>query len=457
MNIKYLPVYFLVFVSLTLSAQDLSQDDGLSVQAMSLKDCMEYALDNSEKIAIKETEIDDARIARRDAILNAFTPGISAGTNAYSNFGRSVDPQTNTYVSTTSFSNGYSVSGGLTLFNGFEAINNIKIANTSLQMGIDRETMMRDEICLATMEAFCNAVYYKELAGIIESQVKTMQETLELVRKQEELGMKGYADVVQTEADLADMEYNLITTRNQYGDALVTLKDIMFWDPEKELVIDSRSMDGRIFPNEEESLQEISEFASEHNPSVRIAKATMDNAALDLRIAKWKLTPRLSLNGGWSTSYYTYPGQEGYTAIPFRNQLRNNSGEYIQVSLSIPIFDALSHFSNLKKKKNAFTRATAEYDIAKREVRAEVARAIQDRDGAESALNQAYKRENVQEQAWEMNMKKFNQGLISPIDFRKASDSYMNAKAERLNAYLRLHLKSSVVKYYNGISYINQF
>ena len=33
----------------------------------------------------------------------------------------------------------------------------------------------------------------------------------------------------------------------------------------------------------------------------------------------------------------------------------------------------------------------------------------------------------------------------------------LNAKTERLNALLKWHLKSSVVKYYNGISYIDQY
>lgn len=443
---KYVSLSLAALVSLTAAAQE-----------MTLKDCMEYALENSAKVEIQQTEIDNARIARRDAILAAFTPSISAGTSVYTNFGRSVDPQTNTYVSTTSFSNGYSISGGIVLFNGFEAVNNIKIANTSLRMGIDRETLIKDEICLATMEAFFNVVYYKKLAQIIEGQVETMRSNLELMRRQEELGTKGYADVVQAEADLADMEYNLITGRNQYEDALITLKDIMFWEPERELEIDAESIEEQWVAAMDENLGELSEYASEHDPNVLIAKANMENAALDLRIAKWKFTPRISLNGGWSTSYFTYPGQEGYVASPFHNQFVNNGGEYVQLSLSFPIFDGLSTFSNLRKKKNAYRRATAEYDMAKREVRAEVARAVKDRDGAESALNQAYKRENVQEQAWAMNMKKYEQGLISPIDFRKAFDSYMSAKAERLNALLKWHLKSSVVKYYSGVPYINQF
>ena len=99
---------------------------GLAAQdVMSLKACMEYAVGNSARIRLQQTDIDDARIARRDAVLEAFTPSVSAGTYAYSNFGRSVDPETNTYVSTTSFNNGYSVGAGITLFNGFEAVNNI--------------------------------------------------------------------------------------------------------------------------------------------------------------------------------------------------------------------------------------------------------------------------------------------------------------------------------------------
>lgn len=74
-------------------------------EVMTLKDCMEYAVNNSAKIKIQQADIDDARIARRDAVLRAFTPEISAGAHAYSNFGRSVDPETNTYVSTTSLKN----------------------------------------------------------------------------------------------------------------------------------------------------------------------------------------------------------------------------------------------------------------------------------------------------------------------------------------------------------------
>ena len=46
--------------------------------------------------------------------------------------------------------------------------------------------------------------------------------------------------------------------------------------------------------------------------------------------------------------------------------------------------------------------------------------------------------------------------MISPIEFQTVSNAYLNAQAEQLNAMLQYYLKSSVVKYYKGISYLEQ-
>ena len=164
-------------VALGLASVAYGQD------VMTLKECMQYAVENSAKMKLQQMDVDDARVARRDASLRVFTPEVSAGTYAYSNFGRSVDPETNTYVSTTSFNNGYQVGAGITLFDGFSAVNNMKVSKTALKMGIDQEELTRDEICLATMEAYYNVVYFEQLAQILESQVQTAQDALTLAKK----------------------------------------------------------------------------------------------------------------------------------------------------------------------------------------------------------------------------------------------------------------------------------
>lgn len=426
---------------------------------MSLKDCMEYAVENAAQVQVQRTKVGDARLDRRDAILTAFTPSIEASTYGYYRWGRSIDPETNTYVTTTSLNNGWSVSAGITLFDGFSALNNIKIAKTSLSMGLTRERQEEDKVCLATMEAYFNVLYYTELVTILAEQVENAQSALTLASRQEELGVKGHADVVQMEADLADREYELVSARNSLADAKITLEDVMLWPVGEELVIDT-SLDSLDATTSGASgnviVEDIILKARASMPSVLVAKGALDNAKYALRTAKWQFLPTLGLYGGWSTSYYTYPGQVGYTPTPYWNQFTNNGGEYLQLSLSIPIYDRLSKFTKLSKRRNEYRRAAIEYDKSLRDVESEVRRAVSDCDGAESALLQAERRAGAQEEAYRLNSRKFEQGLISSIEYNTASSNYLKAKAERLNALLKWHLKRRVVSYYNGVRYIDQ-
>lgn len=426
---------------------------------MSLKDCMEYAVENAAQVQVQRTKVGDARLDRRDAILTAFTPSIEASTYGYYRWGRSIDPETNTYVTTTSLNNGWSVSAGITLFDGFSALNNIKIAKTSLSMGLTRERQEEDKVCLATMEAYFNVLYYTELVDILAEQVENAQSALTLASRQEELGVKGHADVVQMEADLADREYELVSARNSLADAKITLEDVMLWPLGEELVIDT-SLDSLDATTSGASgnviVEDIILKARASMPSVLVAKGALDNAKYALRTAKWQFLPTLGLYGGWSTSYYTYPGQVGYTPTPYWNQFTNNGGEYLQLSLSIPIYDRLSKFTKLSKRRNEYRRAAIEYDKSLRDVESEVRRAVSDCDGAESALLQAERRADAQEEAYRLNSRKFEQGLISSIEYNTASSNYLKAKAERLNALLKWQLKRRVVSYYNGVRYIDQ-
>lgn len=457
LGISVLTVLFLG-AGVSLEAQEAQK-------VMTLKDCMEYAVSNSTKMRIQQADIRDAQVERRSAILEAFTPSVSAGSYAYYNFGRSVDPETNTYKSTTSFQNGYQASGSITLFNGFQAVNNIKISKTAAAMGFSREEQTRDEICLATMEAYYNVVYYNQMVKAIEEEVTAAQKAVKLARKQEQMGQKGYADVVQIEADLAAKEYKLVNTRNMCNDALLTLKDIMFWPLDQQLEIDFSMVDDAALQNGEQLLSgrqisnskdELVENALNSLPAAYIAKGEMLNAKRALNTAKWQLLPSLNLNGGWSTSYFTYPDEKGYVATPFRNQFTNNMGEYIQLSMSIPIYGRLYRQATIAKKKNAYVRATAQYDQKVREIEAEVVRALQDKEGAGAAFLQANKQAQVQKEAYKYNTKKFEQGMISPIEYQTASGNWLAARAEQLNALLKYYLKASIVEYYNGIPYLEQ-
>jgi outer membrane protein len=428
----------------------------------SLKECMEYAISHSTKTRIQQAATGDAQLDRRDAALALFTPRISADVYAYYSFGRSIDPQTNTYFNTTSFHNNYGVSAGYDLFDGFKAVNNYKISKTGLLIAESLEKQVEADICLAVMEAYYNVVYYKRLSEVYEEQVSVAEQALTKARREEELGRKGHADVVQMEADLADQLYNLTYSNNMYQARKMTLEDLMFWPMDEDLDIVTEMPDqvghdasSSVIPGLTGNLtaEEVVDFALEHNPSIRIASWQELNARRELNTAKWQLLPSVSVYAGWSTSYYTY---QGAATSPYWNQFRNNGGEYVELSVSLPIWNRLSKHSSISRRRHALEKASAELDQKRRDVESEVRRAIQDRDGAEAAYLLACRKAEVQSEAYNLNLKKLEQGLLSPLEFQTAAANYLRARADEMNCLFQYLIKQAVVLYYNGIEYVNQ-
>ena len=412
---------------------------------MTLRDCIRYALSHSAEMRVLQADLDDAQLSRRNAVLNAFTPVVSGDVYAYSNFGRSIDPETNTYSTTTSFHNGFGVSAGITLFNGFRAVNNMKITKLAEATGVTRIQQSEDRIRLATMEAYCNVLYYTELLKTLQSQTETAETALRIAQRQKELGQKSPADVLQMEADLSDRRYRFIVCENQLQNAYITLKDIMLYPTEQPFSVTNVETDTML--SDVVRTMKVSQ-AAERLPAVIIAENEWQTARLALKTAKWQLLPSLSLYGGWSSTYFTYPGRADYVPVPYWRQLSDNGGEYVQLSLSIPIYDRLSRQTEIARRRNDCDRAEARYAQARQTVEAEIHRALADRDGAAAALRQAEQHASLQQQLCAMSAKQFEQGLISALDYRTVADNYLNATAELLNAKLQLFLKTWVVRYY---------
>jgi len=524
-NYSYFKKVFLVVLFGTFGPAGIAPAASQTVTAdavpgapMSLHDCMAYAVRHSTKMRTSAADRNDERAQRRQAIMQAFTPSVSASTYAYNNYGRNIDPETNTYNTVTSFHNGYSVSASLTLFDGFQALDNLRIATTTMKMGISRDEQTRDAICLATMEAYYNVLYYTSLAQVLTRQVETAEAMLRKAVREEELGQKSHADVVQMEAELAKKQFDLTSATNQHVDAMLTLKDVMYWPTGKELeirneksvsgeglgafgsidnyqlsIINRRQaeshqaclnrrqdeshqacLNGRGAKEEDEVNGRGAKEEDEVNgrgakeedkvnyqllsslPAAAIARGTLENARAALHTARWAYAPSVGLYGGWSTNYFTYPGMAGYMPTPFREQFRNNSGEYIQLSMSIPIFDRFSRRTTLRLRRNAVERAEAQYDQTMRDIENEVCRAVSDRDGAASAYRQAVHRAEVEEEAYALSRRQYEQGLISPLDYQTASQAYLSAQAERLGAQFKYQLKQSVVRFYSGTPYLEQ-
>ena len=131
-------------------------------------------------------------------------------------------------------------------------------------------------------------------------------------------------------------------------------------------------------------------------------------------------------------------------------------GEYVELGLTVPLYNRLKGISNIQKKKHAYNNAKLELDQKKMDIEMEVRRAVQDCEGASSAYLQSLKKSSLQEEAFKLNRKKLEQGLISPLEFQTSNNNYLKAKSDEMNSLFKYLIKKAVVKYYAGIEYINQ-
>ena len=122
-------IIFTTVLSFALAASIMAQN-----KIWSLDDCMRYAVENSPKVK-QQLYTNNTYKAEHQSAIASFLPSISTQVDAQYRFGRSVDPETNTYVNTSTFNNGYGVYASLPLFRGGQLINQWRLANVNRYMG----------------------------------------------------------------------------------------------------------------------------------------------------------------------------------------------------------------------------------------------------------------------------------------------------------------------------------
>lgn len=415
---------------------------------------MQYAVNHSPEMRLQQAVNDDRRIDRREASLS-FIPQISASTSGTANFGRMIDPETNMYTNTTTFSNSYGLSASMDIFNGFSAVNNLRIAKTAVLLGIEEEQIKKDEICLQVIQAYYNVLYYRGMVELAKEQLAESRETLEQARMQSELGLKSYADVLQIESDVAAKDFNLTQQENTLEQGILTLKTAMFYPFDEELPLTDiePSVLFSSFASDSDA-DSIVTAARGFLPAFKAEEFKVRSAEYDLKTARWSLVPYIYAQGGYSTGYVY---DKSYSINdPFWDQMSEKQGQYVGIGINIPIFNGLYKYNQIARKRNALATAEANRDIKYQQVEGEIRRAVQDMRGAAKEFISADKKAGALDISHHANTRKYEEGLMTVIELQTSSNNLLQAKAERLNCGLQYLLKERVVMYYKGITYLDQ-
>lgn len=410
-----------------------------------LDSCMTYAVEHATDV---KREVINARQRKQDyqKAVTDFLPSVAGGVQGQYAWGRNIDPETNTYNHVTTFNNYYQLYASLNVFDGFATINAFKQAKLARAYSTTAMQKVRDDKAIDVMQKFVDAAYAEASIQIASDKLAESKRLLGKMQRLYELGEKGRPDVVQMESQVAEDEYNLTHQKHVAQQSLLTLKSAMNFPVEEELrlVTNGKQVNESFLINHETVYQNFLNAS----PDVKSAEYEVEKARYDYKIAKGRLLPSLSLSGGISTNFYRNLSQGGQYE-GFASQFRNNRGEYLALTLSIPIYDNVAWHS-VKKARNDWQLAQVNLEETKRKLHDHIAQAVMDAEGYAKELYQMNKKVASDSLAYYMSSRKFEEGMLSTFDLHTAAQTLLESRIKQLQMQMLLVIKQRLVDYYQG-------
>ncbi len=414
-----------------------------------LHECMVYAVENAPKYKIQEELNQNLRRDQRDAALSLL-PSISGNVSGSYYAGRQASQEDNTYVTMTTFNNPYSLSGSMPVFNGFKAVSNLKVARMAKLQGVEESQRIEDEICLSTMQAYFNVLHSFGLVRLAREELLESNQRLKETSLKEELGLKGKADVLQIESEVATRDFTLTQQLNAWEENMLQLKEVMFYPIEQEIMIDTLVRPEMNLLGARESRDSIFKAALDFLPEARKAALEVESKKYLFQTSRLQLLPTLSLSASIGSSY------ANSSSMNFSKQYEAKLGKNIGLSMSIPLFSGLTRQSNITRARNNMRIAEYQQDQTLQQIEAAIQRAIQEMEGRYKEYVQAFKAVLSEEAAHAVNKRKYEEGLISILELQTSSNLLLTARVRQLNTLLEYQIKRREVAYYKGTPYIEQ-
>lgn len=444
--IKLYTVFFISILSTQLFAQNKTSD-----KVWTLKECVDYALENN--ISVKQSELD--KLNQQQSVTEAkgsFLPSLNASASQNFNFGSSIDV-TGGRVSADYRSNNYSLNSNIILFDGFANVNTLNQAKINVAVQEANITKMKNDIALNVVNAYLQVLFAKEQIKIAQFQVDISQKEVERIGSLVDVGLAPKGDLLNIKATLSSDEQTLIDATNSFDIATLRLAQLLQLSEGTILVedIEVEKPSESIIANE---ANVIFEKAVVSFPEIKAAKLTIESAEKGINISKARYLPSLSFNYSLSTAYQHRQGYPDF--FPYSEQLDNNLGHILGLTLSVPIFNRFQFRSAVNRA--AINKERAEYSLESEKIRLResVQIAYTDAKSASKSFDAAKNSVEAQKEAFDYAQERFQVGNMNAFDFNQTKNRLFSAESQLLRAKYDFTFKIKVLEFYYGIPFVTE-
>lgn len=469
---------YLLILLVALSSAGFAQS---ADNVWTLRECVDYAVANNLDVRRSVYARETGEINALQSKL-AMAPSLNANASYGFNWGRNIDPTTNTFIEQKITSANMSLSSSLLLWNGFRLYYSMRQSNTEYTALSEDLIKAKNDVILNVITLYLNVIFNKELLGNAQSQVSSTLQQLERTRKLAQAGSVPQANVLNLEAQHATNELNQIQRENALALSLLQLKqalqlpasatmevEIPAMEVEKELVLD-------------QTADQIFETALSAMPEIRAAQLRKQSAFYALRAARGSYYPRLTLSGSVSSIYSdarmefvpngvvdVVPTPIGYVQgsgtqvlrdvatpqgtlreVAFGTQLDNNLGRSLGLSMSIPIFNGFATRASVQRSVIAREQAHINSVQLENRLRQSVETAVNDATAAHRTYRSSERQVTARDEAFRMTKQRYDAGAANFVEYQVAENDLFQAKSDMLRAKFDLLFKKKLLDFYQG-------
>ena len=438
MKTKFLLLVSLFFVSL-----------GFSQKKWTLKECVDHALANNITIKQNSLSVELAELNVKTAKGN-FLPGLSASTGGNLSFGSSFDPVSQNRVSNTLYGGSISLSSGITVFNGYRNLNSYKQAQLGVESSkLDLEKIEND-ISLFVVNGYLNILFAKENLNVAKVQAEISKKQVEAAKERYDAGVIPKGDLLNVQSTAANDQQNVITRENTLTIALLNLAqslqissqgfdvlEINVGSPSAALLYDNADM--------------VYQKALTNQPQIKRAQLAIDNANLNIEIAKGAYLPTISASASASTNYgFDLDLPAGFQNTKLFTQLDDNLGYGIGFNVSIPIFNRTQTKTNIARQVVNRESSKVALDNQKLQLQQTIEQAFVDSKAAAKTYEAANISLEAQKEAFKNAQESFNLGAMTLFDFDLVRNRLVSAESALIRAKYDYVFKTKILQFYYG-------
>lgn len=413
----------------------------------SLDDCIHYAINHNLQIDQAKTNYSLAAIKEKE-VHSGWIPDISANMNHLFSLGQS--PSSNgLYLNNNSFSMNINLDFNMPLFSALELYWQKKIAEQEKNAALYSENHTIHELICNITYLYFQCVCQKEIVSFSEKQLHL---TTNFKNKLESLFVAGKTDekeIMECEAQIASAEMEMISAKYQYKNLISQLCRIMEKADTSMIdvpfVADIQTNIGVKF-----SLQDIYQFALQHDASVLAARAQLKQHQLQYKQQQASVLPQLQLTSSYNNGFYAYSSIDNN---PFAQQLANNGRLFVGFILYQPILSRNTAAFALQSAKIKQQQAEINLKQTEKQLWYQLQQYYLQYESAKEKLNACEKKYSATLKVFEHVTAIFDMSKITVFEYHTCQMQTYQAHVEAMKALGEYLFLGKILDYYTGYSF----